>query len=199
MSKKRRESYAKRQRRAKTAVGIFIIILMITSILGIVVSNMGDTAQTEDYKGMKVTPTNIGFEIEKDGTKYRLENHPSVIEQFDANINDNFSAAVISFNANADIGLLQYYDRAKVSFLLNFQKIGKGIGYALTENYEGNISAFTQYPVADCSYKNETVIVLDITNESKVSHEGNCITVNAKSGSELLLAKDAIIYELMNK
>lgn len=197
MSKRKKDSYAKKQQRAKTAVGIFIILLMVTSILGIVVSNMGDTAETKDYKDMKVTTTNIGFQIEKDGVKYNLENHPSVIEQFDVNVTDNFNAAIISFNANSDLGLLPYYDRAKVSFLVNFQKLGKGIGYAITENYVGNISAYAQYPVADCSYQNETVIVLDINNESKVTQEGNCITVSARSGSELLLAKDAIIYELM--
>lgn len=190
---KKRKSEAQREKRNKTILGIVISILMISSILSIALNGNTENEASLRFNGMDVVETPIGYEVDNKGLVMTFDNFPSYVEIVPTQF-EKFSNAAVTFDPNQDEALLPYFERARLSMVLNLQKKDVLLAYGVSSDAIDTSSAYAEYPVYDCYNSNMTVVNLVISNTSGVSQDGSCITVSGTSGIDMLKSKDALIY-----
>lgn len=199
MAKKFKEAREKKKDNKKVwLVGIFMAVIMVTSIIGFMVGENPD--QTKTYNGIKFYRTNIGWEAKINNKMVQFTLLPE--EAQGINISNTLieqlkttKMAQVTFDPNAaypqETALAQYQLQQTMNNALNlYATIG------LTElpkniTYTGSITTCqnaTQYV---------PVILMTYGEETKITESNNCIILEAQSTSDMYSLKDRLVYGLL--
>jgi len=186
----KKEKFFTKQKTMAYAMGSFIILIMVASAL-----NMwkGETTDEYEYNGMKFIRTEQGFWVAYKGNQQlALAYHPAELEN-------------ISIPPN--IGLLGFSQKIYISSddirlngkAMDYFKRKIGITnqkpYACVEDNED----CADLPLKSCneSTQSQAVVVFKKAEETKVSYENNCLTMEG-TNENLIKAIDKLYFILEN-
>lgn len=199
MAKKFKDAREKKKDNKKVwLVGIFMAVIMVTSIIGFMVGENSD--QTKTYNGIKFYRTNTGWEAKINNKMIQFNLLPEEVQEI--NISNTIIEQLkttkmvqITFNPNAahaqETAWAQYQLQQTINNALNsYATIG------LTElpvniTYAGSIITCqnaTQYV---------PVIMMTYGEETKITKSNNCIIFEAQSTYDMYAVKDRLVYGLL--
>ena len=199
MAKKFKEAREKKKDNKKIwLIGIFMAVIMVTSIIGFMASDNPD--QTRKYNGIKFYATNTGWEAKINEKMIQFNLLPEEVQGI--NISSTIieqlkttKMAQITFDPNSvypqETAWAQYQLQQTMNAgLNNYATIG------LTEQpanitYTGSIincKDATQYV---------PVIMLQYGEETKITEINNCIILEAQSTYDMYALKDRLVYGLL--
>jgi len=178
----------------KTWMSIFISIVMILSVVGFALT-MSEPGQQVEYKGIKFTRTQGGWQAKINNVKTQFYYHPAELD--DIPVDEGVKVAldgirVLWFTydpkdiyAQEIAGTLFYMEDslAKVNDIYVQRGLVNNTGYALPE--AGCANATMAVPV----------FILQAGNETSIRHENGCIIATAENGRDVLRAGERILYE----
>lgn len=182
----------------KTAMSLFIAVIMILSVIGFVLVDYDDGSNSkETYNGYKFVRLPNGWRGTIDGEKIVFNYLPTQVEDLKITpevktILQNTPIIAVTYDPESrwaqDYGALQYYLEQSLKSNTRF------IQRALVNN--------TKYPqIQQITCKNASqklpVILLNINttqNSTQIKYENNCITANAMRWDDLYRATDRLIY-----
>ncbi|MBI5797376.1 hypothetical protein HZA98_00545 [Candidatus Woesearchaeota archaeon] len=167
-----------------TLVGLFFISLMVFSVLDYGSSQTGQ--KKVKYKGLSFTQTTEGWQAYAGDKKIVIQANPELFG--DESVS---SAALDRFIHSSLVYIsLNPYDSVQGA-VGDFQRnVPIGGVYALA--CSGNYSGCEKYPVKTCADASptEAVVLFQTANESLVSLDGTCLTIQ---GKDLLSVTDMLI------
>ncbi|GIU69929.1 MAG: hypothetical protein KatS3mg002_1165 [Candidatus Woesearchaeota archaeon] len=173
-------------------ITLLISLSMILSIFAIVIDNQ---STQQKYNGYKYIITNEGYKFKINKTIYTFQFHPTQLEninmsQDSKNILSNSMAIVMLFNPNSTLDDLTYIDYARFDFQ---EKSGKTVYFAITTESDKYL-----LPVLSCDNATAEVpfIFFNISTDTSIVNEGNCIILNAKL-REILSVEERLTYQIL--
>lgn len=184
---------AKDNRKLKVFMGVFIILLMVVSTLGVIFYGYAGNTASTDYNGFGFTPKNQQWESKIEGKKYLFSYHPSQLDALNMsadmiNAVKNSKAVAISYNPKSasknELATAQY----ELSTLLP-----KPIINSFTENIG------TQVPTYTCSNATSDIVVVifEESNVNDISMDSNCIKFKAIQPFDFLAYGDRLAYGVL--
>ncbi len=178
----------------KNIMSIFFVLIMATSIAGIV-ANYGGNHNTVKYKDYKFTLKNGEWLTKINGQKMAFLYSPSDVD----NINDSGASALLSslpmFTITYDPDSMFKEEAALLQFhyqdILSMRNVY--VMPALTFN------ASTTLPVVTCANATPSVPVVYITsgNYSRIRVDGNCIIIEGVSADGIVREGERILYGIL--
>ncbi len=200
MAKKFKEAREKKKDNKKVwLVGIFMAVIMVTSIIGFMVGENPD--QTKKYNGIKFYRTNTGWEAKINGKMIQFMLLPEEVENvsISADILYGLKAgkmAQITFDSNAaypqETALVQYQLQQTMNNALNIYAITGLTDVPKNVTYTGILVGCqnaTQYV---------PVILLAYGEETKITENNSCIILEAQSTYDMYALKDRLVYGLLD-
>ena len=180
----------KKKKRNHIAIGAILAVLMVLSTAGFAFINTNFSGNSggnnkENYNGFEFVLENNGlWGINSQGNKFFFRYSPKEVET----INVPY------------INLGNYYGKI-LYFVSDDSRVEREIAsvlqfYALRIQYaciEGKKCENEELPVKNCD---ENVIVIDESNDTKISTDNNCVFITGKS-SDKIKAADAFLYKLL--
>jgi hypothetical protein len=187
----------KRKRINKNSVmAIFIVIIMISSILGFVWTNI--TTNNYEYKGHKFKLQGNSFILNINNKQINTNYLPNDIENIEISkeiklkIKNN---PMLYLSFDTDSKNIDYMDKARFELTNELQKTNV---YAIS----GKTTNSTNYNIPIITCKNATthvpVIYLKNGNTTQFSIKDNCIIAESSSKEGFIALKDLIIYTVFN-
>lgn len=179
----------------RNVVSFFIIFLMVSSILAIWQGSSSPSIPA--YNGNKVTLEGNLYAIKSDiGTAYgytypsSLENIP--LDSVFLKAVSSASELMILFDPNDEN--IAYVDILRSELAQrDLLVLKKSVGFSVTTN-----SSLYHYPVFNCTTIPYVTLYLRTRNgtSTQLSHEGNCLLLEATTGQDLVQVKDRFVYTL---
>jgi len=188
--KKKKKRQAKEEKKAKKSLfpkdkgkvymGIFIAVIMTTSLFGIVFYGFGGAETSQVYKGQKFTLTTEGYQTKVDGTTYTFSLIPQDVEE--ALVGDDVIDRLHSTQTlvtTSDPNSTFNQDIAIAAFMFNqiYSEDGKTVVNAFTKN-------ITALPTVECSQATPEVPVIEFVetiNTTQARLQDNCIIIEFDS------------------
>ena len=187
----------KKKRLNKNAVmALFIVLIMTSSILGFVWTNI--TTDNYTYKGHKFKLQGDSFTLTINGQKINTNYLPTEIEhiQVSEEVKTKIKGApmfYLSFNPESEN--IEYIDRTRFELTNEIQKTNI---YAIS----GKTINSTSYNLPIITCENATayvpVILLKDSNTTEFSLKDDCIIAESSSKEGFIALKDIIIYTIFN-
>ena len=195
------KKHVKKKKEDKKAfyMSIFIIAIMVSSAFGVVFYGFTSQSSTLKYNKHKFKTTPLGYELKLEGNIYYFEYMPQDVENMDINtraVNKLLNSKFIISTSNPNSS---YKEQIAIS-QLNMNRIfmAKDIGI---------INAFTKennnLPVLTCENSTEESTVLEFvevtgTNQTtKIVDEGNCISIEFDTASNLKAVMAKMLYQIL--
>jgi hypothetical protein len=173
---------------------IFIAFIMVTSIVGYMW--FGSDEPEFEYNGHKILRGENDYVYIKDGNEFMFTFFPGELENL-ANQTDlnkiKKQMFYVTFDPNSE--LAEAVDVLRFEFSTELPKINVFMGQGMLNNE----SAVYNFPVIDCSDATENVPVIKFVkgNETKITEQYGCFTVEAKNAYDVIKIKDLILYSLL--
>ena len=173
---------------------LFIAFIMVSSIAGYMW--FGSENPEFEYNGHKISRDDYGYNYVKDRTEFRFTFFPSELEEL-ANQTDlsklKKQMFYITFDPNSKL------TEAVDILRFEFSKELPEINVFMAEGIMVNESDVYDLPLIDCSDATENVPVIKLVegNETKISENDNCFTIEAKNAYDVIKIKDLILYSLL--
>ena len=178
----------------KTWIGLLIVIIMVSSSAGIMLSR--DNDNNVKYNGYTFTRANSGWILNTDGKEMIFNFHPLDVEEIPIEDKVIDRLDVVQAYLTFEVGKkLQYIDMIRFEFIT-----------AMQDNFETYIESGVlnktdayDFPIIDCinATKDIPVIKFVFANETKVYVDGNCIIAEAQSELDFLAITEKILYKLL--
>ena len=199
MAKKFKEARQKKKNNKKVwLIGIFMAVIMVTSIIGFMMGENQD--QTRTYKGIKFYATNTGWQAKINGKTTEFLTLPEEVESINLSkdiINQLNATEMlqITFDPNTEYAqekaLAQYQLQKTLNEALNIYTITGLTQKPENTTYSGSIITCqnaTQYIPA---------IMLQYGEETQITEINNCIILQAQSNYDMYALKDRLVYGLL--
>jgi len=194
----RLERIERSQRRKKFVVSIFFVFLLVASTVGFVVS-FKTPEQDYSYNDYQFTQVNNQWVTEVEtpfGEKeYAFYYHPLY---FTVDVPQNIVQAVkaspeVVLTFDPTIPEIQYVDQARFE-LANYLvlDLGKSVQHAVIQN-----TTLYGFPVETCGTRNALYITFTQGNQSEITQQDNCITIQSFSGIDYLQYTENMLYRLL--
>lgn len=190
------------EKRNQVIMALFISFLMISSIVGFVVSSSSNYSNSYEFNGQKfeIDVNNNVLITEIDDKEYYFYNYPeSVIPIPDSAVNDLLSANMpgpfLTFDPSSSAQELQVVDLVRSELDIFFQD--KGIFFSAGV-YPVPVAPYTNFPVLDCENATQGSPVIKFINSSltNVSYENHCLRLEG-SGFTMVQLRDSLLYSLL--
>jgi len=185
----------KKEKNKKWGVIIFTLFISLTMILSIFAIVLDNQSTSLKYNGFKFLQTNDGYKVNVNGVAYTFQYYPTQLENFNLsqNTNDilsNSVAIAILFDPNSTLDDLMYIDYARFNF---DDRTDKPIYFGITQESETYL-----FPVLSCDNATAEVpfIVFNISTETSIVQDNNCIILNAKL-LEIMAVEERISYQML--
>lgn len=185
----------KKSNRSAIIITILISAFMILSVFEVVLFYNPGTDQLK-YGKYSFNTVQSGYQVKANGKYYVFDYFPSDVEQINLSPSissqlKNAQALIFSFNPEESADNLQYVDTLRYELS---QQSPIPIIAAVTNislNYSG-------LPVLTCTNATNLVpvILLNISADTSISQNDNCIIMNAKL-KQIVAAKDRIVYSML--
>lgn len=173
-------------------VTLFIAFSMIISIFAIVLDNQSNNLK---YNSFKFSLTTDGYKVKINDKVHTFQYYPSELENFNLsqNTKDLLSKSIaiaLVFDPNSSQDDLMYIDYARFSF---DERTDKPVYFAVTEESDNYL-----FPVLTCNNATAEIpfILFNISTETSIVEQGNCIILNAKL-REILALEERISYQML--
>jgi len=209
MGKRERQKQQRRQRWGQVAIGIFIALLMILSVIQF--SNNGSSSNALTFNRKRFTLQQDGFRVKADGQQLLVQDLP--IEGNVANATyqnlygtyitvtadpaaiallENASAFVLTFDPATEQPAIRSIDFIRYDLA---QRLGKVYGAVLA-----NSTAYPSLPVVGCDQTSTQMPVVQLlaSNEttSSITLVDGCVTITGDAQA-LLAAKDHLLLSFV--
>lgn len=184
-----RRAEARKERRKKIMIGIVLVFFMGTSMLGVIIGSRGN--ETWKYNGFKFERYENAYVTKINKEKMGFNFLPQTVENIPitGDINSKLLAPQIfmSFDPNASGNNLLFIDtvRSNLQLTLNTYIIG-----GITKK-----SDFYVLPIITCDNATPQipVFVFNISNETSIIENNNCVILNGRE-QEFFKLRDLMIY-----
>ncbi|MBI3033041.1 hypothetical protein HYY69_06210 [Candidatus Woesearchaeota archaeon] len=178
-------------------IGGFIVLLMITSILGVF---QGNTLTTK-YNKFKIKQdlTTNKYTVKVDGKKYSFDFHPTSVESiivapeiFQRIKQSNMQ--YLTFNPSDP--LINEIEYTRFSMQNSFRD---AFSIYLIPGVTNQTEPYTMLPLITCVNATDLINVVEMKqgNETKVYQQNNCIIWEAQDGFSLREIKEKIMYQML--
>ncbi|MBS3137427.1 hypothetical protein J4232_03270 [Candidatus Woesearchaeota archaeon] len=181
----------------RNMIGLFIILIMTMSVLGIYVGSGSDTS--DKYNGFKFVQAKNGFLTEINDKQIIFYNHPSSLEYifFDnvsKDILKNAKMLIITFDP-ADPAI-QEIELTRLELTTQLQQFANI--YIIT-GISNQTAPYAQFPLITCANATayQPVIYFKTGETTAITAEGSCITAAANYIGAILTLKDRIAYQIL--
>lgn|SRR3989338_1205048 len=180
----------------KNIVGVFVILLMVTSVLGVF---QGGSVVTK-YNGFKIKQKDVNqYTLKINDKEYQFSFHPQNLEYITIDPLliqriKNSKQQHLTFNHNdtfiSEIELTRFELQTK--FPEEFE-------IYLDSGVTNNTAPYTTLPVITCDNATETINVFYFTqgNETKIYEEGFCTIIQVQSIYAVRETKERLLYGLL--
>ena len=177
----------------KHAVSIFIVVIMVTSVLGFVMTMSNETSTDRSYKGIDFLADGNSWRFNHEGKSYEVEYLPEEIQhiKISLGIKDMLDKSVLYTTSDLNGKYKEQAALAQYQIQSNLGNIGM---YSLTgATHENSYNI----PVITCENATSSmpVIFFKEGNSTEVYSQGNCIIAQASYDQDLVRIADRIIYE----
>jgi len=181
----KRVAFYKNKKVLTSLVGVFLIVLMMLSAV-----QLGDEDETVSYNGLEFVQANNGWQTyTNDGTRVIVSSSPSSL------VNETFAAVDLSvFDRLSKVYVsVDPYDSSLGYALYDLERSFAFVSDAHTACFEDS-EACMDLPLKTCDDASIStgIIVLKEANETVVTLEGTCLTVEGKN---LLTLVDKLILD----
>lgn len=178
-----------------TVITIFLAFIMVTSILGITLSDSTDGSQT--YKGNKFYRTDYGYKTKIDGKFMDFHFYPGNLEAIELPplVTQRIKGSrevVMTYDPNQEEVLAiaasqDYLSRVLSSEFMIYTR------WAFTVENEKNMTVVT------CDDATPTSVVIDYreSNVTQISMDRDCVVFESVSANDFLAIKDRVVYSLL--
>ena len=172
-------------------ISVFIVVIMIMSILCYIFADT--TSSSATYKNAKFIRTNQGWRAEHEEKTYLFSFLPQDVEQIevpDINLNNILEIDMTyEVNSSAKQGIAQSI--FEISNVIAQNNIFVRTGFT------GNNSFGLPIIRCDDSTQFVPVFYYVLSNESKISKEGNCLILEGRDDSSFLPLADRLAYKII--
>jgi hypothetical protein len=182
----------------RNAVGLLIVVIMVMSTLGYMIIEGDQNANGDNYNGYKLLSQNNYWYVNYAGKQIKLRFHPSIMDniplQNDARDLLNKSQ-VILLSINPNDKNIQYAELVRVELEREMPVLFNEYVFAgVTEI----TPAYSSYSVIGCQNATVDAPIVYLTTGDNESFEYSdyCLTVNARTGNDMLIMKDRLILGL---
>jgi len=174
----------KNKRFTTSLMGGFIIMIMVTSILGLWAEQKGEDKY--EYKGIKFVKTDYGWLGYKDNQRITLLNNPKELE----NISIGY-VPIYTLNSLSKVYMSLDYNEEVLRAMQLFEQNIK-ISTTTVQACVKDTPRCAQMPLKNCDDATQTVgvVVIQKANETEVSLKNNCLKIQ---GSELTKLVDKLV------
>ena len=173
-------------------VSLFIAFIMITSVIGYIFGDSGQS--TARYNGITFTLTSNGWKTVYQGRQYTFSFLPQDLKSI--NLSDSI---VLKDTLQLDVtyDYNSSFAQEIASSIFEFSEIAIQKDAYLRQGFTSNISE--NFPVITCETANEFVPVIYFTesNETKISSDGSCIIVESRDANGFLPLADKLAYNML--
>ncbi|MBI5393562.1 hypothetical protein HZA96_06875 [Candidatus Woesearchaeota archaeon] len=182
----------------KNAIGLFIILIMTMSVLGIYVGSGSDN--TDTYNGFKFIQTKQGYSTEINDKPITFYNHPTTIEYilFDNASKDILkNAKMLTITFDPADSAVQEIELARLELTTQLQQFAN---IYLVTGITNQTAPYAQFPLISCANATvyQPVIYFKTGETTAIAAQGSCITATANYRGAILTLKDRIIYQILN-
>lgn len=177
------------------AMTIFIILLMMGSGMGLMLGRNSPGGGGE-YNGYSFVRDGSYWTTNYEGKTLKFRYLPTSLENMSLDENAvntirNSPGFLLTFNPESE--KVQNLELARLQMERTFgNKLGKYIGSGVTKN----VSGYEKLPVITCNNATRNTIVVNMqpANETGFEYENNCLNMNYRNPSSILMLKDRLIY-----
>jgi len=180
----------------RNVISIFIVLLMVFSVLGIMLSR-DEGEQTKKYNGHKFVARENKWLLSIDKKWIDFDYFPTAVEDIEVNdeIKDRIlSTEMLHITFDPD-NVTESMDKMRfdlTNLLANLHDI-----YAASSVIKNS----TEYNLPIMTCENATVFVpiieLKLGDETAIGMEDNCIIIRAESAEDMIRLRDAMIYNIL--
>jgi hypothetical protein len=181
----------------KNMIGLFIILIMTMSVLGIYVGS--GNGNGDKYNNFKFVQTKQGYMTEINDKQILFYNHPSSLEyiSFD-NLSKDFlkNAKMLTITFDPADSAVQEIELARLELTTQLQQFANI--YVLT-GITNQTAPYTQFPLITCANATiyQPVIYFKTGEATSIIANNNCITASADYRGVILTLKDRILYQVL--
>ncbi|MFW6383157.1 MAG: hypothetical protein ACOCZQ_00780 [Nanoarchaeota archaeon] len=179
-------------------MGIFIVILMVGSGMGLMLGRNSPNEQGGNYNDHNFVKTQNGYATEYKGEMMEFRYLPDAVDNINVTgqtleILDNSRALYITFNPDDEN--IQNIEVARMQIERQFQKLDKYVGTGIMKNS----TAYKNYPGVTCANASQQapVMLLKSAETTGIEREEGCITLKFSAPAELFMLKDRILYGMI--
>ncbi|MBN2458070.1 hypothetical protein JXB31_02980 [Candidatus Woesearchaeota archaeon] len=196
MRRKRKEK-KKSLLNKQNIVGLIIVVIMISSVLGFMINeNSGN--QSTDYNDHEFTQQNGYWYTSYNSNSIRLRFHPDALDSIflsyesSAAIRDSMMT-YLTFDP--DDKNIEYIEQVRLELEQEMPKLFNTYIMTGVTNTDGSYGAL---PMISCSNATASVpvIYLASSDEDSFSYNSNCLIVSATTGNNILMMKDRLVLGL---
>ena len=176
-------------------MAIFIVVIMTSSIIGMMWNSPNDISK---YKDHTFTKQNEYFTLKLDGEQLKFYYFPSDIQDINFSYEAEFlleNSQMIYFTFDPESKNIAYLDKARFDLTSELQKTDIYLQSGKTKN-----TSNYNLPIITCDNATEFVPVVYFkdNNITKFTLENNCIIGESDSREGFLALKDRLLYALFD-
>lgn len=196
MAKPKRRKKKKPLLSSNALIGIFIVLLMVGSGVGLMLGRNPPNQGGGVYNDYTFERGNSGWSTQYEGSTLEFRYLPDMIENLEVSGDalstlQNTPGFYLTYDPNDKN--IQSIEVARLQLERTFsQKLEKYMGVGVVKsspNYEG-------FPIITCenASQNVPVVYFKTSNSTGFEYEKNCLHVNFQTGSEVFMLKDRLMY-----
>ena len=174
----------------KTNIGIFIIVIMVSSTIGFMMQQSPDGGNTVEYNGAEFQRVGYGWQVNIQDKAFSFENLTTEVE--------NVSTSLEPPQQSQKIYVADYPTQTTINGQYAMSKIAEFYSKfnirvqpaCMEEEGCGNI------PIVGCQ-ENSPVISIQEGNQTQVYSQGNCTIIQGKDSVEIVRATERYLYTLL--
>ncbi|MFW6230639.1 MAG: hypothetical protein ACOC32_01300 [Nanoarchaeota archaeon] len=198
---KRIKRFLKRFFTAKMMMTLFIVVMLLGSVLGFVLTSGTNATNVTHYNGYKVQLVQNGYLIFYEDQQLNFFFSPQELESF--NISDEVETALtvppyIILSFDPDIEDVQTMENIRYNIFQHYQEAGKVVGFGMSEP---NILLEDQFDVITCANSSAStpVIVMEDGERNTIEFDQatSCVTVTSQDVAHRMRFYEAISYRIL--
>ncbi len=180
----------------KSLVSIFIIVIMVSSVIGFIFSRSSGNSETVEYGEFSFQREEFQWNAEIKGEKYYFDYFPEQIEHL--NVSDGLDmvdARQVDMTSDVEALFPEAVASAQYSLAKAMKKRSNTytrIGFTENNTYD--------LPIIRCSSATENVPVIYFTdaNKTQIKITDNCIIAEAEKAEDFVKIKDRLLYDILD-
>ncbi|MGM5482255.1 MAG: hypothetical protein ACQESF_02225 [Nanobdellota archaeon] len=183
---------------SNSMIGIFIIVLMVGSGMGLMLGRSPSSTNAAEYNGYTFKRDGAYWSTDYNGNKISFRYLPSSVENISiqkSTTNTIKSSQGFFITFDPDDTHIESLEVARLQMERTFgQKLGKYVGVGVTQN----TSSYNKFPKITCSNATSKipVIYMKSSSDTNIDFADNCLKINFASPAEVFALKDRLIYSV---